>query len=236
MGRSFLEKLEEMVSPLYLILGGHEPDHCQRMIKMFGEISFLTPGVKSDEFAAAVWLHSLDRVEGFKKLSKEALAVVLNGFLAESGFFEPKKKSIVGAILEHSKFKDGPDDSPLLHALRLADKWDRIGLLGVVSGFMFLGTKMPMYRAEKPFGYGPTAEGEKGYQTIYENFFRVLEWYPLFPLLRELVRRHPKRFWNFLGCIRVFGEEVSEAHGVPNTVEADIRRCLGEFYEDWKPR
>ena len=237
MEQSFLENLEEMVSPLYLVLGGHEPDHCQRMIGMFPEINSLIQGVSPYEFAAAVWLHSMDRVEGFKKMTKEALAVVLKGFLAEGGFSEPSKKGIIGAILEHSKFEDGPDDFPLLQALRLADKWDRIGLLGVVSGFMFLGTRMPMYYAKSPFGYGDTAEGEKGYQTIYENFFRVLEWYPLFPLLRELIRRHPKRFWNFLTCIRVFGEEVSEAHGVANTVETDIQHCLGdEFYNEWKPR
>ncbi|QQG46218.1 MAG: hypothetical protein HYY55_04660 [Candidatus Niyogibacteria bacterium] len=232
MGQSFLKKLREMISPLYANLGGHEPDHCQRMLKMFPEISSLIPGVDEDEFKAAVWLHSLDRAI---KISKETLAVVLNGFLAGSEFSESSKKAVVSAILEHSKFKDGENDSPLLQALRLADKWDRIGFLGVVSGFMFLGTKMPMYHAEKPFGYGPTAEGEKGYQTIYENFYRVLEWYPIFPLLRELVRRHTKRFQNFLDCIRLFGEEVSEAHGVPNTVEEDIKRCLGGFYNEWKP-
>ena len=61
MGQPFLKKLEEMVSPLYLVLGGHEPDHCQRMIGMFPEINSLIQGVSPYEFAAAVWLHSLDR-------------------------------------------------------------------------------------------------------------------------------------------------------------------------------
>lgn len=236
MGQSFLEKIQALVLPLCENIGGHGPDHHQRMQNMYDEISNLIPGVDEKEYLAAVWLHSLDRHESVKKLSKEELSFLLNVLLACSGFSETSSRQrIVSAVLEHSKFMDDPDDSPLLQALRLADKWDRIGALGVFSGLMWLGMRMPLYKAKKPFGYGSTAEGGHGYQTNYENFYRVLEWYKLFPLIRELVRRHPRRLWNFLDALRAFAEEVSEAHGVPNTVEYDIHRCLGEFYDEWKP-
>ncbi|MBI2476190.1 MAG: hypothetical protein HYV67_03030 [Candidatus Taylorbacteria bacterium] len=146
---------------------------------------------------------------------------------------------IIQAVEEHSKFLDSENDSPVLQALRLADKWDRVGVLGGISGFQWLGCKMPAYEPKHPFGYGSTAEaepGKKGYETLYQNFYRILEWYAVFPLIRKLIKRHPWRFEHLLFFIRAFAREVSEAHGVPNTVEDDINKCLGEYYEMWAPK
>lgn len=237
----FLTALKKELTPHYVAQGCHDLTHVLRMEAMADEMAGFFSDLDKDQFRIAVWLHNLDRCAGYQEqIKKNGLEFMLYFFLSGTDFPEPYRHQIVRAVLEHSKFLDGENDSTVLHALRLADKWDRIGLLGAISGFQWLGNKLPAYDPAHPFGYGSTAEGnlEKGgkggYTTLYQNLYRILEWYPTFPRIRELVKRHPRRFWTFLGFVRSFGEEVALAHGVPNNSEADIERCLGEYYLEWR--
>lgn len=140
---------------------------------------------------------------------------------------------IVDAVLQHSKKNDEPDDSLLLKALRIADKWSRFDVTGITSGIAWLGGELPPYHIERPFHYGSTAEGE--WKTHYGNFFRIIEWYVMSADIRELVARNPQGFREILFFVRAWGRAVATAHNVPNTVEDDLRRCLGDYYEAWLP-
>lgn len=235
---ALIKALEAELSPLYLVpqaQGTHDLQHVLRMQRAFGEIASLIPTVDEDEYHITVWVHNVDRCPGFQsQIRVKGLVELFHRLLAPGELGTEIEHCIITAILEHSKKDDGPDDSPLLQALRLADKWDRIGLLGCLSPFEWLGCKMPSYNPENPFGYGSTAEG--GYKTSYQALYRILEWYGMYPMIRELIRRHPWRFENLLWFVRAFGREISEAHGVPNTSEDDIRRCLGEYYVQWTPK
>lgn len=236
MNGGFLTSLKALLSPQYTPgtggQGGHDSGHVLRMERMYEELSTLIPGVDREVYAVAVWLHNADRYPTLVP-KKDELEHSLRGMLEDSGLEESVKTDIVDAIVQHGKFRDGQDDSPLLQMLRLADKWDRIGVMGAVSGFAWLGNQLPAYNPEQPFSYGSTVEGE--YKTLYGNLFRIMEWYGDFPLIRELVSRHPLRFEHFLNFVRDFAREIAEAHGVKNTVEADIQKCLGDFCFMWSP-
>lgn len=236
--RGYIEWLRDMLGPLYTPpqgQGGHDLPHILRMVAMYNEIAELIPDVDAVEYEITVWLHNVDRCPYFKHAIQESnLSTVLLRILEGSRLASPIKNRMIKAIQEHGKRLDDENDSPLLQALRLADKWDRIGVIGITSGFAWLGCVRPAYDPNNPFGYGSTAED--GWKTIYQNFYRILEWYSDFPLIRELVHRHPWRFQNMLTFIRAFGEEVSAAHRLPNKVEDDLRKCLGAHYDEWAPQ
>lgn len=235
----YIKNLQAQLTPLYEANGCHDLTHVLRMERMYEEIASLISGLDQAKFIITVWLHNLDRT---KEMSREKLKGMLLGYLSESGLGPADQNDIITAILGHSKFRDDPDDSPLMQALRLADKWDRIGVQGGISAFQWLGCKMPAYVPGHIFGYGSTAEGDLnkggkgGYTTLYQNFYRLMEWYTLFPMVQELVRRHPERFWTFLNLLRSYAAEIAEAHGVANEVEADIEKCLGSLYNQWAPK
>ena len=215
-------------------IGGHDIQHIERLLLMYREISELIPGVSEFEYEIAVWLHNLDRYPALLASSGALNLTCLIHLYLAPGKLEPETtERIITAVMEHSKKDDGTNDSPLLQALRLADKWDRIGILGITDSFSWKGPQLPAYE-KTGFGYGSTAEGSM--TCHYQNFYRVLEWYTMYPLIRELVRRKPHRFEHLLACIRMFAREVSEAQDVPNTVEDDIARCLGNFYPQWHPK
>ncbi len=210
--------------------GGHDIGHILRMVRMYDELlPLIEAHVNRTVYEVTVWLHNVDRYPELIPYKYESVIVTsLHVMLKESGFDERTQYNIVTAILEHGKYKDDPEDSALLRMLRLADKWDRIGYMGAVSGFAWRGNELPAYDPQKPFGYGSTAEGS--YTNLYQNLFRIMEWYADFELIRVLCARHPWRFENFLAFVRGFAAEIADAHGVPNTVEDDIRKCLGMYY------
>lgn len=183
-------------------------------------------------YGVTVWLHNADRYPELVP-NKDALESSLYAMLDGSDFDDVEKFNVVTAVKQHGKFKDGPSDSALLRMIRLADKWDRIGYMGAIAGFAWRGNELPAYNHDVPFGYGSTVEGS--YTNLYQNLFRIMEWYVDFPLIRELCVRHPWRFAHFLAFVRGFGKEIAYAHGVPNTVEGDIEKCLGLYYDKWLP-
>jgi len=234
--RLFIDDLKDFLGKLYLPplgQGGHDLNHVLRMEAMYEELSTLISGVDQEEYAVAVWLHNIDRCPAFgNPVKSEGLEAVLKGLLNPAELSAEVAERIVNSVLEHGKKNDGVDDPSLLQMLRLADEWDRIGVHGATSGFAWKGCVMPSYNHQNPFGYGDTSEN--GWKTHYQNFYRILEWYSDFPLIRDLVHRHRWRFEAFLAFIRAFAREISEAHNVPNTVEADIKRCLGSYYDSRK--
>jgi len=234
---TYLEHLSALLGPLYTPpqgSGGHDLPHVLRMVRMYPEIAELVPGVDETEYEITVWLHNIDRCPYYQaRMGIKDLTATLYELLEESGLGNEAQERIAQAVKEHNKRLDDAGDSPLLQALRLADKWDRIGVLGAISGFAWLGCVRPAYDPKDPFGYGSTVE--ERWKTLYQNFYRILEWYADFPLIRELVHRHSWRFENLLRFIRAFGRELSYAHELPNKVEDDIRKCLGVYYNEWLP-
>lgn len=233
----YFANLSDRLTPFYqpkaMGVGGHDVTHVLRLLETQKEIAeFLD--FDRYEYQAAVWLHNADRsrqlLESFPGASLE---VALAKFLEPSPFDELARNRIVTAVLEHGKRDDGPNDSGLLQALRLADKWDRLGPLGVISWPAFRGSYLLPYNPANPFGYDSTAEGRM--KTLYDGFFRILEWYSHFPLIRRLVGRHPERLRLFLDFVRAFGSEVGRCHNTPNQVEEDIKRALGSYYDEWRP-
>lgn len=221
-------RLEPLYHPQLMGTGGHDINHIRRMIEMGSEFSeFLD--FDSSEYKVAVWLHNIDRsslVTGEKDTK-----TVLNELLESSHFDDTARERIVSAVLEHSKKDDEPTDTTLLQALRLADKWDRIGAIGVVEIIAYRGGSLLAYDPSEPFGYDLTAEGR--IKTLYQGFFRVLEWYAYFPLIRKLSDKHPERMQILLDFIRAFGSEIAKCYGVENKVEADIEKALGAYYQNF---
>lgn len=233
----YLAKLSNRLTPLYqpqaMGVGGHDVTHVLRMLGMEEEIAELLD-FDTHEYQAAVWLHNADRspqlLESFPGASLEA---VLHKLLEPSPFDDATRSRITNAVLEHGKRDDGPNDSALLRGLRLADKWDRIGPFGVIGGSAFRGSRLLPYDPADPFGYDSTAEGRM--KTLYHDFFRILEWYAEFPLIRRLAKKHPERMRLFLDFVRAFGSEMAERHHIKSLVEEDIKKALGPYYDEWHP-
>lgn len=222
-----INQLEPLYQPQVMGTGGHDINHIRRMLEMEQEIlEFLD--FDSLEYKTVVWLHNVDRSS--LQNSEVTLESVLQKLLVLSPFNDLARKRIISAVVEHSKKDDEPMDTTLLQALRLADKWDRIGSIGIIDMAAFRGLSILSYNSSDPFGYDSTAEGQM--KTLYQSFFRVLEWYADFPLIRHLSKKHPERIQFLLDFIRAFGFEVAQCHGVENKVETDIKKALGIYYND----
>lgn len=228
----FLRSLDERLRIPYTppnLAGGHDVTHVERLAargRKIGTILKFDP----DELAAAVWLHNLDRATLLGPEIKEAggLANYCRTLLIDSPFNPEQRERIIDAVLQHPKKDDDPSDSPLLTALRIADKLDRIGPLGILSIPAFRGPNLLPYDSKQPFGYDSTVEGKL--KSIYNDFFRVLEWYGMLPSdeARSLVNIQRLRF--FAEFLRMLGEEIAELTGAENLVEKDIRKALGTYY------
>lgn len=231
--RGFLKELEAKLGPLYTMPnapGGHDVEHVHRMVALGERIRRATQlSFDQGEYQAAVWLHNLDRlsmVRGVEKLIP--LNHLLEYLLKESRFDYMARARIIDAVLQHSKKDDEPNDTPLLTALRIADKLDRLGPLGIVSGVAH-SASMPLYDPANPFGYGTTVEGQM--KTVYQNLFRMIEWVGMLPsdTARGLIDEKDMRA--YLSFVRAFGAEIARRHNVLNESEDDIKQALGEYYE-----
>ena len=256
--QDFLVKLQERLRPKYMpqanCQGGHDVTHVERLIAIGKKITFLK--FNMDEFVTAAWLHNLDRVPALPKgieicLEAEAekmflddpviteenveafirtlgLGIYCSMLLERSPFNEWAQDRIVNAVMQQGKKDDELGDSPLLTALRIADKLDRMGPLGIIANASFRGDNLLPYDPINPFGYDSTAEGK--ITTIYNGYFQILEWYGMLPSdeARDLVDQKKLRF--FISFLRMLGEEISEATGAENQVEDDIKKALGAHY------
>ncbi len=230
--------------------GGHDVTHVLRIVNMEPQIREVVPGFDHYEYRAAAWFHNADRSPDFmnpvqvpkvgERMGEpehwrfsQSFEVAVRKLLEESPFDCDARDRIVDAAVHHGKKHDSLTDSVLLQALRLADKWDRLGVMGTNAGGAFYGAYLLPYNPESPFGVSSTAEG--GMSTLYHNFFRILEWYAMSEGIRILVERHPERMRIFLAVVRAWGEEIASGHGIQNEVEQDIRNALGLHYDAWKP-
>ena len=237
--KELLESLKVRLTPLYtqpIATGGHDLPHVVRVAEMYPQICDLAPGVDETLYKITAWLHNLDRCPLLQKgvIKTKGFRQVLFDHLDASDLTQKDKGAVVDAVLQHNKRNDEPGNSPLLKALRIADKWSRIDVIGITAGIAWLGGELPLYHVKKPFVYGSTAEGE--WKTHYGNFFRIIEWYTMYPDIRELVRRQPQGFEEVLFFVRAWGRAVAAAHNVQNTVEDDLKKCLGPYYKDWAPK
>lgn len=226
------------LTPLYTpanVGGGHDVSHVLRMIEIGKKIK-LHLDFDWDEYVIVCWLHNIDRCHTYKKdIKKQGLANVISGLindLTTSGF---AKTQMLVAILQHNKKDDDLEfDSSLLTALRIADKLDRLGPLGIVACAAHRGGEKPAYHPTQPFGYDQTHED--GIKTIYTDYFRVLEWYGMLPYdwARDLVNK--KLFTVYIDFLRALGEEIALVTQTENAIENDIQRALGQYYQEFSPK
>lgn len=231
----FFEQLIAKLRPAYTppnAKGGHDYTHVERMVKLGERINFLE--FNKQEYKVAVWLHNIDRsLKYWEEIECDGIKAVVRRFLIESPFAWDARDRIVKAVFEHSKKDDEPGDSTLLTALRIADKVDRFGALGVIAIVALHGNILLPYNPEEPFGYASTAE--RKLSSIYNDCFRVLEWYAMLPSDKARALIAPEKLEYFISTLRLLGREIADATGAKNLVEEDIKKALGSYYEPWKP-
>lgn len=233
----WLLELKTKLTPIYTppaIAGGHDVTHVLRMEHMFPRMRkyFSRYGmVNREEYIAAVWLHNLDRSSLVSPQSHDRTKTVCEEMLSASPFDYDAQSLITDAVLQHSKWDDHPEDSILLQALRLADKTDRIGIIGIICGAAFRGSRMLPYNPDDPFLYQALAETDM--KTLFHDYWRILEWWPKYPQLREFVGEKP--IFQFINFVREYAAHIAESHCVPNTVEENIAKALGTYYQTFSP-
>jgi hypothetical protein len=180
------------------------------------------------EFEYAAWLHNFDRVKAKQgAIRANGIGQVCRCLLKESALKRKAIERIVDAVEKHSKM-DQPDDSPLLTALRSADRLDWLGVIGIAAAAMSWGEN-GFYGNPDPFRRWHS--GEK--KNFYQDFMFQTEWYRMLPSdgVRSLADPYmPAR----LLFIRAFAAEVSARLHVPNPVEDDLQKALGKFYVKWR--
>lgn len=242
---SFIRRLKDKLMPYYALPhapGGHDVWHVLRVAQMGPKIRDRCRQLDFDleQFEVAAWLHNIDRVDPFlseiRRLQSFGwldgpvpLTVVTMAFFKEAHPFTPEAVDrIVDSVVRHSKKNDEPDDSHLLTALRIADKLDRLNPVGFLSAVVDNGMRLPIYDPTCPFGEISTVEGRM--KTLYEVFFRLLEWVPMLPSdeARSLIVKEDLRAC--IDFVRSMGRQVAREHEVSNIVETQIKRALGSYY------
>ena len=239
----FMQKLKTKLTPLYTLPnapGGHDVWHVVRVAGR-GERIRERCNLEFDleEFEVAVWLHNIDRVhpycrwiaisEELGESFKEAFERNLKAFFLEGHPFSAySKERIIDAVVQHSKKDDEPGDSHLLTALRIADKLDRLNPVGFLSAVVGSGVDLPIYDPSHPFGEGITVE--KYMKSVYDSFFRLLEWVPMLPSdnARSLIVKEDLRAC--INLIRAVGKQLAREHNVPDVIEGNIKKALGPHY------
>lgn len=214
------------------VVGGHDYTHCERMLAIGRKIDWLK--FEWVEFELAVWFHNLDRHEDYiPAIRQRGFADVCRGFIDADEFSPEMRERVIDAVTKHD-LKDEPSDaSDLLKALRIADKVDRIGALGIIASAACRHNMMP-YDPERPFGQVNTSS--VGIQTVYDDLMRLLEYYSILDdRAKKLVPGSRVKF--LVDFIRELGTEIAEATGKPNTVESDIAKVIdSKIYQILGPR
>jgi hypothetical protein len=210
---------------------GHDEAHIRAMLAIGPRITHL-PGLDLDVFAAAVWLHNLDRPPEIRlRIESSSFAAVVEEYLELSPFTPELRDDIVVAVVTHSKKHDEPNDSSCLRALRAADKVSRLDPAGALSAAQIHGKRGLYDPTRDPF---VVKLGEPGGwpMTVYDDFAgRLMEWPRLLPPeARYLISLEDMRA--LVSYIKDFAAMVCRRHGLHNGVEDDLRRALGpELYE-----
>jgi hypothetical protein len=261
---TFFEGLEKKLAPHYgppQYSAGNDIDHIRRVIQIAESARGINLGngrildFDSDELRAAALLHEMDRSRSLgEEIGKRAEKIYRNNsqsqpdpkilrrtgirdlakeYLRGGGFQPDQEERIITAVLEHSKKDDDLEhDSGVLTALRIGDKIDRMGPLGLISAAAHRGGSASLYDFRHPFGYGSTEEGRM--KTVFDDHFRVFEWYAMLPCddARELAN---PRFRMRIFFMRELAKEIAAASGVENRIEEDLKRALGQYYNEFPP-
>lgn len=228
----FYNTLVFTLEPLYHlphVLGGHDMLHVKRMEKLGERILPNMPTVDPAEYKVTVWLHNLDRCVALKEdiVKRGGIQVFMRLLLQNSPFGEEQKERIIDAVSRHNKRDDDlTNDSPLLIALRIADKLDRFTPLNIMSGSAHR-SNIPHFDFGMPFDY----RNNKPCHLKY--YLWNVEWYGMFPYdwARNLVDK--EFFAGFLSFIRQTGRDISERLEIPNEIEKELRLALGRYYDEW---
>lgn len=230
---SFYNELIDELSPLYElphVIGGHTVAHVRGVERLGENIFPRMPEVDPFEYRVAAWLHNIDRCVALKTAVAKSggLPEYLRLVLSESPFEEGAQARIVDAVLQHGKKDDDlVKDSPLLTAIRIADKLDRFTPLNLLAGPAHR-SNLPHYDEKQPFGYQTSAD------CHLKFFLWNVEWYRMLPYdwARDLVVGN--YFRQFLRFLREFGRDIAERHSIPNGIEDDLRTALGSHYDQWR--
>ncbi|MBI2476222.1 MAG: HD domain-containing protein [Candidatus Taylorbacteria bacterium] len=230
---NYYESLVAKLAPLYRpphVIGGHTEVHVRGVEKLGEKILPRMREVDPAEYRVAAWLHNLDRCLALEAeiASSGGFASHLQWFLQDSPFDGAGRERIIDAVLQHGKKDDDPmNDSPLLTAIRIADKLDRLTPLNIMAGPTGR-SDLPSYDADQPFGY------QTNKPCHLKFFLWNVEWYGMLPYdwARELVDKNFFRL--FLSFLRELGHDIAERHGIENRIEDDIRTALGRHYEKWR--
>lgn len=231
---NFLENLKNRLQQPYshTLVAGHDTYHVRRMELLGPKIATFLD-FDMDEYVAAVWLHNLDRAPAsvLPNIGTSFYEQAM-GYLADSNFDAEAKERIAITAATHQKRDDEPGDSTLLTAVRIADKCDRMGPIGIMTSSMIYGYQLPIHPGDKPVALTNTALSKM--QTIYDDFFRILEWVNMLPSdkARE-VMIDPVALRSFIDFVRALAQEISVRFGVENHSEQDIKRALGKFYDTY---
>ena len=212
------------------VLGGHDRVHIAGVERLGEKILPHMPTVDPLEFRVTAWLHNLEWCLALKEevASSGGLRPYLRGILSQSSFDQAGRNRIIDAVLHHSKKDDDlANDSPLLTAIRIAAKLDRLTPLNMMAGPAHR-SDLPHYDADQPFGY------QTSKPCHLKFFFWNVEWYGMLPYdwARELVDK--EFFHQFLFFLRKLGRDIAERHGIENRIEEDIRMALGSHYDKWR--
>ena len=228
----YLAWLKGVLEPRYtppLVPAGNDRLHCDRMASYWGPRIRAFLDFDLQEYEVTCWLHNLD-VSVSSKMPWSKTEPELRGLLAESPFDDEARNRIVDAIKQHAKFKDSPDDSTILQALRIADKVDKLddATMGIIGACAMRGVQVLAYDPVRPFNYASTEESKL--RSIYNDFFRQLEWYGMLPSdeARALVSDDSMRF--YVTFVRRFATFIARATGLTNESEGDIQKALGVYY------
>ena len=231
---SFYGSLVSRLAPLYRlphVVGGHTEVHVRGVEKLGERIFPYMPQVDPLEYRVTAWLHNVDRCLVLRQeilTNVGGLTAHLWATLSESPFDHAARGRIVDAVLQHGK-RDGDlaKDSPLLTAIRIADKLDRLTPTNIMAGPAHR-SDLPHYDIEQPFGYRTNKD------CHLKFFFWNLEWYGMLPYdwARNLVDEN--FFKLFLLFLRELGRDIALRHGIENAIEDDIRTALGSHYDKWQ--
>ena len=231
----FNEKLARILRTVYVypkIVPGHDYLHVERMLILGPRIQGILghEGKRlvfdPDEYETAVWLHSLDRVEEFRGRDEDITAE----FLADSPYDHAARARIFDVLRQHAKRDDEPGDSPLLTAVRVADKIDRLTPINIVAAGASLANLLPYDPADPWWHGGSTAEPRL--RTQLTAFFRVLEWYAMLPSDEARALVSPVGLKAQIVFLRTTAAWLADLLDVPNEMEADIRLALGKYYDE----
>lgn len=232
--QEYLSFLKNYLDPFYqttAVAGGHDWLHVIDVVQMGPKVKTYLD-FDPQEFTVAAVLHNTDRSESLQKAHEPygGWEGHVRHILRESPFSSEACERIVFTTLNHSKKELPANAPPLATGIQDSDKLVRFR----PSNHLYAGAHggsmgVPAFLLVNPFGF--TSTREKDRKSMYMGFMGNFEWVGMLSCdaARKLI--DPEYLRHFIEFIRLFGREISEHVGCENTVETDIKKALGDYYE-----